>query len=767
MREEGQLMEDVEQKRAEAFFDALDIAPAVRSEMLLGHRNSYKSLVATLRRIAKKRGVDLPRIRANANSSPKAAKKTKAEEVTTCPHCSIECVIKGSDLVEKMTGDVHFVGDSRCQEVAEKGLDAVKEDDSKSLTFRFREAVARVRERLGIVKLSIGFRNDKVKELARAFLERFEGDLDPYVEALVKASLKRKKAKKKISIAKADVETLKKAVIGAEFEDAMSRARPEADGEMTVLSETVGEPITEPFLDEGEATPEEAPSPPQSPGETSSPPDPTSESSPPSDASQGEEGPPPDVPGQGTLFDPASPPPGPPSDEVESGGNRPPDVPEKAPQRPGDASSPPDPTSESPEAPESSQGEPDPEAGNPPEEVGNEGEEAPEKAPAEAKAGTGKGKKKAGKRKAGAKGKKDVAEYGEVEVEGQVIRVARDAKDIVAGVFDSDFFEVVKLAVALAVKNHPALPDVITDKDISEAWVQYATAKMKAKSEATIAEEKKAHTPDSQDPNREYFSVSSINQFIRCPYQWYRRRVLKEIEPPSIALAFGSSFDSAANLNYEEKIKTQKDEPDDVLHDKFVEELEGRKGEIWYDDNPKKVIEDSKAKGTKLISKFKADVMVDVYPQEVQEKITTPLDGVDYDLFSILDLTTVDGKVVDNKTSARQWHDGKERQELQRTMYALAYLAKYGTLPKAMEFHIAIKTKEPKTQVVTGVVSNEEIQGFLKFVAFVVSNIRASVKSGVFIPRRDHNLCSVRHCGYFASCEKEWGWKIYEPKKKK
>lgn len=762
---------DIEEKRAEAFFDALDIAPQVRAEMLLGHRNSHKSLVVTLRKIAKKRGVDLPRLRADSKSSPKKKSPPK-EESTSCPHCGVECFIRGSDMVEKATEEVHYVGDERCQKIADG--DVEPEPVEKSLTFRFREAVAVVREKLGIVKLSIGFRNDEVKELARDFLGQFDGDLGPYVEALVKASLTRRKPKKKISITKADLGTVKKAVVGAQFEDAMSRSRPEAGGEMVVTSETLGPEKTESFLDEGEATPEDPASASQSPGETSSPHDPTSESDPGEDVSGGEGEAPEDLPGQGTLFDPENPPPGPPEEAPESGGNPPPETPEEAPQRPGDETSPPDPTSESTEALNASQGESAPEGENPPEAEGNDGNETIEtvpeeeaaKAPAEPKAGkkkAGKGKKK----KAGKKGKAEVAEFGEVEVEGQVIRVARDAKDIVAGVFDSDFFEVVKLAVAIGAANHPALPDVITDKDISQAWVEYATAKMKAKSEATIAEEKKAHTPDNQDPNREYFSVSSINQFIRCPYQWYRRRVLKEIEPPSIALAFGSSFDSAANLNYEEKIKTQKDEPDDVLHDKFVEELEGRKGEIWYDDNPKKVIEDSKAKGTKLISKFKADVMVDVYPQAVQEKITTPLEGVDYDLFSILDLTTVDGKVVDNKTSARQWHEGKERQELQRTMYALAYLAKYGVLPSSMEFHIAIKTKEPKTQVVTGTVSNDEVQGFLKFVAFVVSNIRASVKSGIFIPRRDHNLCSVRHCGYFASCEKEWGWKIYEPKKKK
>lgn len=775
---------DGEQKRAEIFFDALDIAPAVRAEMLLGHRNSYKSLNATLRKIAKKRGVKLPRVTTKKSAKKGKSSNPKPKETTTeCPHCRVECVIRGSDLVEVKTDEVHYVGDERCQRIAEG--DVEPEEEKPSLTYRFRQSVARVRERLGIVKLNIGFRNDEVKEKTRDFLGRFDGDLDPYVEALIKASLERKKPKRKISITKGDLDKVKKKVIGAEFADALERSRPGGGGEMVVTSETLGPEKTESFLDEGDRPQEKAPSAKESTGDESSGPPPTSESTPDSDVSPGDEGPRPDFPGQGSLFDQGDLGP----EAPDSGGDPPPERPEEAPHSPGDKTSGGGATEKTQEDPGTPQGEEAPEEAPDPEGDGNVGNVGIEtvlaqtdevnraivKAGADSVSeaidremtGSGEAPPAEAKKKGGKKAKEEVAEFGEVEVEGSIVRVAKDARELVTSVFDSDFFEVVKLAVAIGARNHPALSDVILERDLSEAWVEYAKTKMKAKAESSIEEETGAHKPDKVDPNREYFSVSSIQQFIRCPYQWYRRRVLKEIEPPSIALAFGSAFDESANLNYNEKKKTMKDEPDDVLHDKFVESLEARKSEIWYDDNPKKIIEDSKKTGTKLISKFKADVMKDVFPLEVQEKITTPLQGVDYDLFSILDLTTVDGRVVDNKTSARAWHLGKEKQELQRVVYTLAYLAKYGTKPKAMEFHIGVKTKEPKTQVLSSVVTDEEMSGFLKFVAFVVANIRASLKSGVFIPRRDHNLCSTRHCGYFASCEKEWGWRIYEPKKKK
>lgn len=682
-----------DKEKAGAFFDALGIAPQVQSEMVLGHKSNWSSLVATLRKIAKKRGIKLPSFRGKGNSSSDEEGEEEQEterDRTECPLCKVGCFIDGADLIEQESGEVHYVGDERCQRLAtppspSPSRSEAPKNQGTPVEQRFREAVARVRERLGIVRLAIGFRNDEVKDKVKGYLSSFGGDLDIQVERLITESLKRKQAKKKIGISLGDLEATKKALPTPEVQEFKEQVLKAPKQEMKVASETLGPPIVESFLGGAD---------------------------------------------QKGLFDE-------PSEKVPSTSTS-----------AQEASSPASSTSET--------------IPSPSDVVGAYGTEVAKTIDREVMSEVEQEKTK--KKEKVKDAKAQAQEEGQVEIEGRIIRVARNARELVESVFDSDFFEVVKLAVSFGLVNHPALPDVITDKDLSAAWVEYAKTKMKAKAESTIDEEKK-HVPDG-DSKREYFSASSINQFIRCPYQWYRRRVLKEIEPPSIALAFGSSFDDAANKNYSEKMKTMKDEPDSVLHDVFVQSLEGRKDSIWYDENPKRVIEDAKQTGTKLISVFKKDIMTETFPQEVQEKITTPLASVDYDLFSILDLTTVDGRVVDNKTSARAWHEGKERQELQRTMYSLAYLAKYGRLPSGMEYHIGIKTKEPKTQVIKTNVTEDEIQGFLKFVAFVVAQIRASVKSGIFVPRRDHNLCSTRHCGYFSSCEKEWGWKIYEPKKK-
>jgi hypothetical protein len=247
--------------------------------------------------------------------------------------------------------------------------------------------------------------------------------------------------------------------------------------------------------------------------------------------------------------------------------------------------------------------------------------------------------------------------------------------------------------------------------------------------------------------------------FRRCPQAYAFRYVLGLKRPPGASFGFGLSYDAAANEEYEHKMKHGTDLDAAKMQECFASEWAKRKHEVEFKEG-----EDAgklNDEGVALVKVFHDEVAVNVQPVAVQEFITVELAGVDYDLSAVLDVVDNKGNmgevVVDNKTAARAWDQGRELVETQPVAYCIAR-ASIGKPTYQFRFDIGIKGKKPRMDIRTRDVREEEVTGFLKLLA----HVRESIVAGVFYPNQGTWACSKRWCAYWPECVKEWHINVKE-----
>lgn len=254
-----------------------------------------------------------------------------------------------------------------------------------------------------------------------------------------------------------------------------------------------------------------------------------------------------------------------------------------------------------------------------------------------------------------------------------------------------------------------------------------------------------------EKPKKPFLSVTQLGMYDRCPFQYYCRYTLHLRRPPGAALTFGSSFGTGIDENYKYKEEQRKDLPVKQVEEIFAAEWDRAKDNtLWLpDENPGQL----KDLGIRCIDVFHKEVCPKVQPvrDSVQKKIVLSFKNVDYDILGYQDLEDENGSIVDNKTSGKSWPKEQVKKELQPPIYTLSQAGE-----SKFRFDIAVKTQKPTTQQLDRIVTPEEKQGILKYVA----HIKDAIDNNIFLPRRNHNLCSHRWCGYAELCEKEFGWEI-------
>ena len=229
--------------------------------------------------------------------------------------------------------------------------------------------------------------------------------------------------------------------------------------------------------------------------------------------------------------------------------------------------------------------------------------------------------------------------------------------------------------------------------------------------------------------------------------------------PPASAMLMGKSMDVAVNFNYEHKIKTGKDEKVSAVKDCFNDTFkEGIEETVFDEGQDANALKD---KGILTTAVFHKEICKKVKPAAVQIAEEISFKNVDYTLKVIVDLLTADEVIVDNKYTGRTWPEGKEFGELDPVIYSLWYKQKYGkNSGGGFRFDIGIGNKIPKTDQRTVIVTDDNIAGFLKYLAAIYDDIEHSKRRGIFLPRTDNFLCSRRKCGYYKKCEAEFKIRI-------
>lgn len=256
--------------------------------------------------------------------------------------------------------------------------------------------------------------------------------------------------------------------------------------------------------------------------------------------------------------------------------------------------------------------------------------------------------------------------------------------------------------------------------------------------------------------DRPHWSYSQIAQFLRCPLQFYFRRILglKE-ETVSHQLVLGSSVHEAL-AHYHQGLQNGQTTTRDRIREKFRHAWDQRKAKDRVDLPTDKPEEDLLVQGEALLDAYLANDppkdIVSVEQPMLVPIVTSQGEVLEKPLLAVADLITKDEsglRIHDFKTSSRTYSDFEASTSLQATCYVMAADAVFGQLA-SFRYTVLIKTKKAKVQHLDTARSQSDC-GRL---GDLIQTIERAVDSGIFFPNENPLNCSS--CSFRRPCL-DWG----------
>lgn len=251
-----------------------------------------------------------------------------------------------------------------------------------------------------------------------------------------------------------------------------------------------------------------------------------------------------------------------------------------------------------------------------------------------------------------------------------------------------------------------------------------------------------------------HLSVSQVAMFSRCPEQWRRRYIEKEVIPPGIAARVGTGVHKGAETNWKAKIQTGKDEPLDVIQDAARDAyrnglLEG----VYIPPKEKDTARNDMAEGvdtvTGLAEVFHREMAPNIMPKYIEKKVEYKPSELSVPFVGYIDLITDDLVLSDLKTAARSWTQAKADEDIQITGYWMFAQKMLGQPPNRLTLDVLVKNKTPKYQEIETTRQQSDWDALIARSRTMLKMVEA----GIFPPADSGCwLCSPRFCGYWWSC---------------
>lgn len=258
------------------------------------------------------------------------------------------------------------------------------------------------------------------------------------------------------------------------------------------------------------------------------------------------------------------------------------------------------------------------------------------------------------------------------------------------------------------------------------------------------------------------YSPTKLNQFLRCPQQYYYRYVEGLKIPPSSSMAQGLSYHGTEEYNFQQKIESHEDIKSDTLKEYYAEYLDTKlnEGVEWNEEEKSTGIEKVKGElmdeGVKLVDVAARDLNPKINPIKVEEAFTFEIKTEEKDPIEItgrIDLISKDERgqrVHEFKTTARTPSEISFDHQLQGIVYSMA------TETKDIQYDYAVKNKTPKIVSLSKQVDATDIEGFVT----LTHKVDHAIRAGAFYPNRGSMLCSRKWCGYWEKCQQENGGRV-------
>lgn len=273
-------------------------------------------------------------------------------------------------------------------------------------------------------------------------------------------------------------------------------------------------------------------------------------------------------------------------------------------------------------------------------------------------------------------------------------------------------------------------------------------------------------------------SVSKLGQWTRCQQQFEFTYLEGLRRPPSAAIALGNAFDRTATSAYLDRMFLGSLPGSEELDGTFASifEEEACQVEDWEDNDRGKMLDS----GIEITREWKARVAIHVDPLRCQEPIEVKVGEVDkkaqdecaalgiepeFKIIGFADLRgrtrTKDGGtkefIADHKVGKKAWGDA----DIVKSLQAVAYTLGSG-LPE-FQLHVGRRmSKGIKFDVLARQVHPAEHEALIRRVQIARRQMANAVRTGDFLPNREHQLCSQRWCGFWRECVAKHGGLVAE-----
>jgi CRISPR/Cas system-associated exonuclease Cas4 (RecB family) len=244
---------------------------------------------------------------------------------------------------------------------------------------------------------------------------------------------------------------------------------------------------------------------------------------------------------------------------------------------------------------------------------------------------------------------------------------------------------------------------------------------------------------------KEHVSVSQINQYLRCPAQYYFKYIQDMKAPSNGAMTFGKAVHKAIEYYFKGKLEYGQEASLSEVQDVFATTINKSDNTEWGEEKPDAV----KDEGVKTLELYMKEVAPTIQPKAIEQEIRVPFG--DYELLGYIDLIDQNDVIIDTKTTKKTPSAGMLTNGLQLSAYTMAHQFLTGNDPTGVRLDYIVRLKTPKIVQIESKKTSHDVNRFLGIMDRVVRNI----KEANFYPNPTCMTCNPKSCSYFEICQRE------------
>lgn len=245
-------------------------------------------------------------------------------------------------------------------------------------------------------------------------------------------------------------------------------------------------------------------------------------------------------------------------------------------------------------------------------------------------------------------------------------------------------------------------------------------------------------------------SPSQVRTFTECQVRWFYKHVLHYPERRSSALGLGSAFHDATGENWREKITTKQDLDAETVEGLFRASWSHQLESVELTDDED--ADDLEDMGAAMVGAYMANVAPLVQPVAVELDVEGEIGGVK--VRGKIDVLDANGTVVDAKTASKKPAGVDPNYRFQVATYVQLCPQASG----AARIDTVTKTKTIQCHQSTVQIGDSDKLQTAKMYPLV----QEAMRSGLYVPNRNSNLCSKKHCSFWSQCVEDYGGHVDE-----